>query len=53
MNCWNNLLVEAIARTGGRTGAFEDLTPLVAGVFVGLMGCSDLLGLTMLGETFL
>ena len=39
--------------TGGRTRASEGLTPLIAGVPLGLAGCYDLLGPTVLDGTFL
>ena len=53
MNCWNSPSVEAVVGTGGRTGASKGPTPLVAGVPSGLTGCSDSLGPTVLGGTFL
>ena len=57
MNCWNSPLVEAVARTRVRTGAsgagaFRGLTPLVAGVSLGLIGCSGSLGPTVLSGMF-
>ena len=52
MNCWNSLLVEGIMGTGRRTGASEGPKPLVAGVFLGLIGYFDSLGPTVLAGTF-
>ena len=58
MNCWNSLSVEAVAGTGVKTGtsgigASEGLTPLVAGVSLGLTDCFGSLRPTVLGGTFL
>ena len=56
MNCWNSL-VEVIAGTGAKTGisrvgASGGPTPLVTGFLSRLMGCSGLLGPTVLSGTF-